>query len=148
MDYSVGSVWVIYIVAVVISYVVFWLLMGSVKRYYDSISYGTAFLLATVIGAVAVFIGAGWLDPNQLNDTDKTWLSVLFLMAFLLPIFAILYLVWAGEHTCLTTCNSYDPCSSEVHVKQTVHCDNETGTCRVTKRKIYQGDNITKVLYS
>lgn len=155
MSYSVGALWVIYIVVVVVSFIIFWLILGQVQSHYRSISYGTAFFVATILGSIAVFIGSAWLDPNQLNTTDKTWLSVLFLIAFLLPIFVILYVVWAGEYAsltgeddCLPDWCKKDPCAEESYVKQTIHCDIDTGVCHVKKKKIYQGDNVTKVIYS
>ncbi|CAH6419698.1 Hypothetical protein HVR_LOCUS774 [uncultured virus] len=167
MTYSVGTLWAIYVVVVIISFLIFWLLLGATQRYYRSVSYGTAFFLATILGAVAVFVGAAWLDPNQLSSTDKTWLSVLFLIAFLLPVFVILYIVWAGEYAsvtgeddclpswcrkdkCKNPCESscYETEPERSYVKQTIHCDQDTGICHIKEKTIYQGDNITKVTYS
>lgn len=168
MSYSVGTLWGIYVIVVVIAFIIFWLLLDSARYYYRSVSYGTAFFLATLLGAIAVFIGAAWLDPNQLSDSDKTWLSVLFIVAFLLPIFVIFYIVWAGEYAAITgeescmpkwckkscekpckkSCENKDPCKDKSYTKKTIHCDSDTGICHVKKKKVYQGDDVTTVIYS
>jgi hypothetical protein len=98
MSYGVGTLWAIYIVTVIITFIILWLLLGSVRRYYSSVSYGMAFFFATLLGLIAMFIGTAWLDTNQLNDSEKSWLSVLFIIAFLLPIFVIFYIIWTGEY--------------------------------------------------
>lgn len=93
MSYSVGSLWIIYIAVVLVSFIGYWLILRK----------GIAFFFAISFGAIAVFMGGAWLDPNQLNTTDKTWLSVLFLVAFLLPIFFIVYVVWIEILGCIKT---------------------------------------------
>lgn len=102
MNYNVGTLWGIYIVVVVITFILFLLFIGKARHYYNSIGYGIVFFLASILGAIAVFIGAAWLDPNQLSSNEKTWLSVLFVIAFLLPIFGIVYIVWIGEYASFT----------------------------------------------
>ena len=164
MSYNVGALWIIYIIIVAIMFLLFWLLLGSIQKYYASMSYGFALLIATLIGAIAVFVGAAWLDPNQLNTNEKTWLSVLFVIAFLVPIFIILYIVWAGEYASITGeddclpswCKSLcNPCDEDLCIKdektrieKTIHCDTQTGQCQIKKKKFYKGDNVTTVIYS
>jgi len=160
MNMTVGILWGIYIVVVVLSYIILWLLLSAAQTYYRSISYGTTFLFATLLGAIAVFIGAAGLDPNQLSSTDKTWLSVLFLIAFLLPVFVIMYIVWAGEYASITgeencmpawckepKCKQ-DKCKDDCYTKETIHCDRDTGLCHIKKKKVHWGNNVTKVIYS
>ena len=93
MSYNVGTLWGIYIIAVIAIFIIFWFLIGTIQKYRTNIGYGTAFFISTLFGAIAVFIGTAWLDPNQLTDSDKTWLSVLFAVAFLLPVFVVIYIV-------------------------------------------------------
>lgn len=96
MNWAVSALWGLYIIVVVGTFVILWLLLGMAQRYYTSLGYDSAFLVASVLGAIAVFIGTAWLDPNQFSSTDKPWLTVLFIMAFVLPIVVILYILWAG----------------------------------------------------
>ena len=160
MTFSVGILWGIYILVVVISFAIFWLLLEFVQHHYRSVSYGTAFFIASLFGALSVFIGAAWLDANQLTDTDKAWLSVLFILAFLLPIFIIIYIIWVGEYSSFTEegnclpgwckkdpCKK-DPCKKKSYSKKKVHCDNDTGICHIQKQKIYDGDDKTTIVYS
>ena len=159
MSSTVGTLWGIYIIVVVISFLIFWLFLGTAQSYYNSVGYGIAFFLSTILGAFAVFIGAAWLDPNQLSSSEKTSLSVLFVIAFLLPNFVVLYIVWAGEYASFTTedsglpsCTKKDPCPKnnlcETHTEKLIHCDRDTGLCHVKKEIVYQGDNVTTVVYS
>jgi small-conductance mechanosensitive channel len=114
MSFNVGTLWAIYIIVVIISFIIFWLFLKSAQYYYPSINYGSVFFLASLLGAIAVFIGAAWLDPNQLNSTEKTWLTILFLIAFLFPIFIILYILWTGEYSSFTGNENYlSSCSQD-----------------------------------
>lgn len=145
MDFTVGSLWVIYIGVVVVVFIIFGLCLSWAKEKYNSVGYGTAFFIASLLGAIAVFIGAAWLDPNQLTSTDKTWLSVLFLVAFLMPVFVIFYIVWAGEYASFT---GEEDCMPKCFTKQTIHCDRDTGMCHIKKKKMVNGDDVTKIKYS
>lgn len=137
MSLTVGTLWGIYILVVVISFIIFWLFLGTAQRYYNSVGYGTAFFFSTILGAFAVFIGAAWLDPNQLSSSEKTSLSVLFVIAFLLPIFVVLYIVWAGEYAsftgednCLPSWCRKDPCPKKNPCHKKDPCETDVKTLR------------------
>lgn len=174
MTINVGTIWGIYLVAVVVSFIILIFFLNV----------GYAFLFATLLGAIAAFIAAAWLDPNALTSNEKTWLGVLFIVAFLLPIFVLLCVAWAGSNNTPCCDKIKDPCdkckpkkpacevpkpvcakpkcpcekdpctckvapvTEPVHTKQTIQCDPNTGQCHVTKKKIYQGNDITTVVYS
>lgn len=132
MSLTVGTLWGIYIFVIVIAFIIFWLFLGTAQRYYNSVGYGTAFFFSTILGSFAVFICAAWLDPNQLISSEKTSLSVLFLIAFLLPVFVVLYIVWAeeyssftGENSCLSFWCHKDPCHKKDSCPKKDPCDNE-----------------------
>lgn len=142
MTYSVGTLWIIYVAVLVGTWLLLWFLLTRTSNYYGYFSYGTALFIATIFAAIAAFIGAAWLDPNQLTDSDKSWLTVLFLIAFLLPVFVLIYLFWFNEASTTSGC-----CMDRV--KQTIQCDRETGLCHLQKKTIYQhtGD-IIEVIYT
>lgn len=150
MTYSVGTLWGIYIVVLVVAWIILWLLVAA-SAPSTSMNYGTAFFLATIFGAVAAFIGAAWLDPNQLTDNDKTWLTVLFLVAFLLPVLIILYLFWfdsSFQPNCQPQCSACckpNPC----YITRTIQCNSETGQCELKKKTIHTSDgNQLKIKYT
>lgn len=90
--------------------------VGSLRITYVVYSIGTAFFLATILGAIAA-----WLDPNQLDTTDKTWSSVLFLMTFL---FSLFYMLCVQGNICCSSemivfpPDTNDSIDNEVHVKE------------------------------
>jgi hypothetical protein len=129
MTYSVGTLWIIYASVLVGTWILLAIFLTN--------RYAISFFLATIFAAVAAFIGAAWLNPNQLTDNDKSWLTVLFMVAILLPVFALLYLCcWNGN-------------VSSCRVKRTIQCDEETGICHLQKKTIYQGDgDITEIVYN
>ena len=134
MNYNVGILWGIYILVVLIFILIFLLIL---ERYYYNPSYTTAFLIASIFGAVAVFIGIPWLDGAQMSNAEKAWLSVLLVVAFILPVFIIIYMVWV---------NSYKPICCEKSMKQKIKC-NEDGICELKEQKIYQGRDKTTIKY-
>ena len=106
---SVTGLWVVYIVVIIMSFITFWLILDSVRKCYCSLGYGSVFFGATVIGAIFVLIGFLKLETSQLTPTANTWLNVLYAIAFSLPIFAIIYIVWSGEYSAFTGEPDYFP---------------------------------------
>lgn len=153
MSYNVGVLWGVYLVVLVVSFIIFYLLLGSMQEYCPSINIASAFFLATLLGAIAVFVGAVWLNTGQLNTGEQMSLSILFIVAFLLPIFTILYIVYAGNYMLPEDCLVKDKCCKDEsttipHNEKFIQCDRDTGICYVEKEKIYDGDNVTTVIYS
>src|SRR5579863_4053808 len=99
MDYTVGTVWIIYIITVLIVLIIFWIALKFTQNPCNRRHYGIAFFLATVIGAIAVLIAAAWLNTATLTSSENAWLSVLLVVAFLIPILVIFYIVWAGQYS-------------------------------------------------
>ena len=114
MSYGVGTLWGIYIIVVIATFIILWIVFE-----YNSCRYsgGSSFFLSTLAGAIAVFVGAAWLDAGQLTDSDKTALSVLFIVSFLLPILVIFYIVWSGQYASLV-------CQEKCDVVAEKNCDN------------------------
>lgn len=147
MAIAVGTLWIIYAAVLLGTWLLSWWLLNTAASYYDTLAYGTAFLFATLIAAIAAFIAGAWLDPNQLTDSDKSWLTVLFMIACLLPILVVIYMLWIG-YSCVEPC--INECRSECsRVKQQIHCNRETGQCYLQKKTIYQpnGDRL-KIVYT
>ena len=94
MNCSPETLWGIYVIVIIISLIVFWNI-----KYYNETHHGMAFFLAFLIGAITVFIGTAWLNPHQLSGIDKTWLGILFLIAFSIPIVMLLYILWCQPMT-------------------------------------------------
>ena len=96
---SVENLWSIYIFATIIFYIGFGFLLDYMeKKYHIIIINGIVFFLATIMGGIIIFIGIAWLDPNNLNNNDKTSLGVLLIFASLLFILAIFYISFIGWH--------------------------------------------------
>ena len=149
MSYNVGILWGVYLAVLIISFIIIYFVMSSAQKYDQSVDIASAFFLATLLAAIAVFIGAIWLNTSQLSDAEQIALSVLFVVAFLLPIFTILYIVYVGGKECLPECT--DPCTvpcTKSYNKKFIHCDRETGLCQLEKEEIYENDNVTTVTYS
>src|SRR3990170_2868737 len=98
MSFNVGMLWGAYIIVMVITFILFGLLFEAVRSSYNyddsGASYSGVLFLASVAGALTVFIGTAYLNPTDLTNSDKTLLSVLFIVAFLFPLFIIFYIVW------------------------------------------------------
>lgn len=167
MEFTVGTVWAIYIATLIIAF----LLIVAVMYAYGNYAYGYAFLLASIVAAIAAFIGLAGLDTNNLSSTDMTWLNVLFFIAMLLPLFIIIWLVWAWssspassppcdkpcdkpvEKPCdkpnpCTVCGKPSPCACAAKIEQVVQCDRGSGECEVLEKKVTWGNEVTHVFYT
>jgi len=149
MTYNIATLWAIYLIILVISFIIFYYILKSSNKCCDSVKIGNVLLLASILGAIAVFIGAIWLNTNQLTTGQQAALSILFIIAFLLPIFIILYIVYSGECSLVTECKERCPTTDTCpKIKKTIHCDKDTGICQVTQEEIQMDNNVTTVVYS
>jgi len=95
-----------------------------------------SFFVASLIGAALVFILSANVDWNALTDEEKAWYSLLWLVAYLLPlVLAIFIIVRTHLH------------HGEIKSKSEVICDRATGECLVQKSDIKMGHQKVKVLY-
>ncbi len=112
MEYNVGTLWGIYIGVLLGSFLLMILLLVPVRKYYSTLSYGTAFFIASILGAIAAFVGASWLDPNTQTADENGWLTALLVIAVVIPVLSIIYIFWMGEYSCFSSCApKCDPCA-------------------------------------
>jgi len=134
MSNNVGILWAIYIIVIVIAFIIFWLLLRNYQYYCNSVGYGFAFFIASILGAIAVFISVAWVNPNQLTSTEKIWLSVLFIIAFLLPIFTIIYIIWVSAYENTSCTCKKNPCECKKSLctckKNPCECKESLCTCK------------------
>lgn len=160
MDYTVGTVWAIYAIVLVVTFIIVLIIMYAC----GGVSYSVALLIAAIVAAIAAFVSVAWLDQNLLTDSDKTWLGVLFIIAVALPILIILFMIWAACRTptpCAKPCEK--PCEKPVAkpcekpcdkpqeaatVEQLVQCDKKTGTCEVLEKTVKFGNETTTFVYT
>lgn len=59
---------------------------------------------ATMIGAFAVFSQSEspGLDPENITSSENTYLNILYIIAYILPMISIIYIVCAGEYVSIT----------------------------------------------
>lgn len=99
MKITVGNLWWLYVVVVVVAFIVFWAISKAVVSNDDGfVPYASIFFVATLIGAIVVFVWASYLKIDSMSSADKTSLSILLVIAFLLPVFSLFALGWRGEH--------------------------------------------------
>lgn len=115
MAITVNGLWMIYIIVAIASFIILWILFALVSRCRTctGLNWGTAFLWGTLIGALTVFILGFWINQDTLSDGEWTSLSVLYLVAFILPIFTAIILMWTSGHFSWKHCGckkQQDPC--------------------------------------
>lgn len=140
MNLTVGTAWGIYIVVVVAVLIIGWLIAGCVRSSYPSAGWGTIFFVASLIGALVVFVSSFWINTSNLTSSESVWLTILFLVAFLLPILIVIYMVWAGEYMSFTGEDRY-------YMKEVLDCDQATGVCKTTSRTVVDGNKMIKTKY-
>ncbi len=158
MSINVGTLWCIYVITLLLFFAIFaYILITYARTRYQTVGYGTAFFLGSILGAIAVFIGAAWLDPNNLTYDDKNWLSVLFVVAFMIPVFAILYTICVGEYKCFTNTNCAAvvenacddniacPFIDKLDVREYYDCDVNSGSYILKKKRFYKNGKSIEV---
>lgn len=130
------GVWLLYIVAVILVFIV--LTLPQISK----LKMGAAAFFALLIGAIAVFV-ASLTVSSDITQNEKNWLAVLQVIAYLLPIIALVYMIHKGEHKHFGK-EEEEICS----IHETVVCDSETGVCLPVKKKISCGSNVSRVRYT
>lgn len=130
MGLTVAGLWTIYIIVTVASFIVLWILFALASRCNScsGLNWGTAFFWGALIGGLTVFILGFFINPDELTQGDFTSLSVLYLIAFLLPVFTAFIIMWYNGLYAARRCTDKDPCVKKVS------CD----PCKVPKKKQYQ----------
>ena len=90
------TLWIIYLVTLVVSFIALYFLLNT---HCQKNLHKVCFLTA-LIGAIVVFISLLWVDFLKLNESDKTSITVLIAIAFILPVFVIIYLIWNCKLLC------------------------------------------------
>ena len=138
MKYNVGTLWIIYIIVLVLGFILCW----AVLYFTHNMNFAMAFFLATLLGLIAVIIGSFWLDVNNLNSTDKTWLTVLYVVAFVLPIIALVCMLVFMNKGAQSSQNMFAK-KDVVNISKDIKCDTETQLCEFEDKKYVKNGNTT-----
>jgi hypothetical protein len=112
-----------------------------------------ALLLALLIGAVVAFVGSLWVNNGNLDalsHQDRVALNWLYGVAIVLPILALIYLLWAArsKNGCAPACEDpCDPCGDEKLLKECYVCD-AAGVCALRSKEVKKNGVVTKVKYT
>jgi hypothetical protein len=82
---NVSTVWLLYILSILISYVI--LLVLTPKMLIE-----IRVLLSFLVGGISIFLSTSSLTIN--NEKDQVWLGVLHIIAYSIPIVISLYILW------------------------------------------------------
>lgn len=96
---NVWGLWIIYVVVVLVALAIFWSSIFGIC--FNGV---VSLLIALVIGALVVFVlgfwCAAWFLGSANNGSEAAdgmlWLAILFIVAFLLPLFVIIWAALAG----------------------------------------------------
>lgn len=99
MELTISSIWIIYVIIVLVIFILAWLF---IRQYHSELSVlGIAFM-ASYVGAVAVIVASSWINDSNLTSGDRTSLSVLYTIAFLLPAIIIFYIIYFNRNSQVT----------------------------------------------
>ena len=91
------SLWIIYVVTLILTFFILYFILSSTSLDYpNNNNFNSLCFITALIGAIVVFIALLWIDPIIFETTDKISISILMIIAFLLPVIIIIYLVWNG----------------------------------------------------
>ena len=119
---NIGALYGIYFAILIIAFVIFYLVLDIV----NALSIAVALLYSSFLGIVVVFLGFIWLSTQNLNTDQSMALSILLIIAFLLPTFLIIFITYMKERACQAK-------SCQAKMDETPTC---TGFCQ--KESYYQ----------
>ena len=93
------SLWIIYIITLLVTFFLLYFILSP--SCVDSCgNFNSLVFITSLIGAIIIFMCLLWLDPITMDVSEKLLISILILVAFLLPVIIIIYLVWQGYLFC------------------------------------------------
>lgn len=84
---NISSSWLIYIVVTAIAYFI----LSFIAK---NLVFAVKLMISLLIGALAVFLSVPSLDIE--TGSERVWLGILLLLAYLSPIIVGLYIIWKG----------------------------------------------------
>jgi hypothetical protein len=120
---NVATLWIIYVVVVIILWLILWLPCFRIEL--DPI---LAAFVALVVGALLVFVLSPMLDMTTLTAGNKSALSALFIVAYILPIILLIWVLLAGYFTiqhCQKSLGFGTYCERERERQMARNCGNE-----------------------
>lgn len=88
----IGALWITYVLIIIISFVVVW---------WGKFPFTSYLLLAfSIIGLLTVIIWGIFLNNDNISNSDAESLSILLIIAFIVPIIIILYIIWTNQTVC------------------------------------------------
>jgi len=153
---NIGTIWIVWIIVVI----VIWAIL-----YYPGFGVGLrgsgAFFFALIIGLIVVFaLSLGFLNTwNEISTNDKQWLSLLWFVAYLLPLIVAIWIavdcgyarrvnfgcnMWGGRQGWGQEQGSMH---HEGENKLVMQCDPNTGACQPVMSRTHVGNTEVKTFY-
>jgi hypothetical protein len=80
---NVSSVWFLYLIAILLTFVVLYFLVPKMKL-------EVKIFLSLLVGGLSVFLAGSCVTI----DNDQLWLSILHVIAYILPLISGVYILW------------------------------------------------------
>jgi Na+(H+)/acetate symporter ActP len=131
---KVSEAWLIYIIAILVVYVIL-----SVTGIGNTLQLPVKLLIALIVGAIIVLIIVPGI--TTFSADDRTWYSLLLVIAFVIPLLFAVWLIWKGQFNMIKL-TGQQSCITEQNVTcedDVCYLHSETKTC---------GDQKTITTYS
>lgn len=136
---NVGAAWLTYFLVVLISFIIFALIfrgVGGCNSWCSGPVFWNALFFALLLGAIAVFFISHCITLK--TSGDKTWYSILLIVAYVLPLIFLLVALFKGGW--------WEAMSKdEPETSTTIECDESGCTPRKFKSKL--GKDTVKVFF-
>lgn len=144
MNVTVGGLWVLYIVIIIITLLIGWVVqMNNPKK---NITISSTLLIGSIIGAIIVFIGSFWLDINNMSQSDKSWYALLIFIIIIIPFIFLIYISYNKVNKNIEVMNDESIKDKKV-IKEEYECENlneECKECKMTKKEVIESGVVKK----
>lgn len=98
MALTVAGLWTLWVIVLVALFIILWIIFALASRCKScsGLNWAAALLWAAIIAGLVVFIAGFWVNVDSLTSGELTSLSVLYLVAFIVPVFIALLILWAS----------------------------------------------------
>jgi hypothetical protein len=133
MALTVAGLWTVWIIVLVALFIILWIVFALASRCKScsGLNWAAALLWGAIIAGLVVFIAAFWVNIETLSPSDLTSINVLFLVAFIVPVFIALLVMWAAGSFSWRACGckKADPCAKPDPCAKTDPCPKPAPPC-------------------
>lgn len=118
MDLTLEQLWGVWLLTLVVALLIIGLILWAIRSKYATLSWGVALFIAGLLAAIAVFIGANYVNTTDFTQGQQVSFYILLALAIIVPLIGLFMIFWRKETKCFS-CGDEEK-EVKVVVKETI----------------------------